>query len=152
MLPPPAQLPFATLFQRLLRRLRFQIAAGSLTVRRLAGQIGISQPHMQNMVGGKRAMTLEMADRLLAFLAISPLDLATGAELGGALGRVAPAPELIRYVPLLAGLLGPAHPFPELGGNAGWVPLPAHSVAHLRQPVFAELGADSEVAQDFPRA
>ena len=152
MIQPPTQLPFETLFQRLLERLRFQIAAGSLTVRRLAGQIGISQPHMQNMVSGKRAMTVEMADRLLEFLGISPLDLATGAELGGALERVAPSPELIRYVPLLAGLLGPGHPFPELGGNAGWVPLPAHSVSHLRQPVFAELAADSEMAKDFPGA
>lgn len=152
MLRPPVQLSFETLFQRLLERLRFQIAAGSLTVRRLAGQIGISQPHMQNVVSGKRAMTVEMADRVLRFLRISPFELATGLELGGALERVAPTPELVRYVPLLAGLLGPAHPFPELGGNAGWVPLPAHSIGQLRQPVFAELGADSELKKDFPGA
>ncbi|MGD0579506.1 MAG: helix-turn-helix domain-containing protein [Bryobacteraceae bacterium] len=133
-------------------RLRFQIASGSLTVRRLASQIGISQPHMQNLISGKRALTVEMADRLLEFLGISPLDLAGGAELGGALEGVAPSPELIRYVPLLAGLLGPAHPFPELEGNAGWIPLPAHSISPLRQPVFAELGADSELARNFPGA
>src|SRR5271157_3991911 len=99
---------FDSLYQRLLERLRFQIAAGSLTVRRLAKQIGISQPHMQNLISGKRALNVEMADRLLAFLEIPPLDLATGAELGAALERVAPSPELIRYVPLLAGLVGPA--------------------------------------------
>ena len=149
---PPPELSFELLFQRLLERVRFQIAAGSLTVRRLAGQIDISQPHMQNVVSGKRAMTVEMADRLLGLLKISPLELATGAELGGALERVAPTLEMIRYVPLLAGLLGPAHPFPVLGGNAGWVPLPAHSIRELRQPVFAELGADSEVAKQFPGA
>ena len=108
---PPTRQSFDSLFQRLLERLRFQIAAGSLTVRRLAKQIGISQPHMQNLISGKRALNVEMADRLLAFLEISPLDLATGAELGAALERVAPSPELIRYVPLLAGLVGPAHPF-----------------------------------------
>src|ERR1039458_4869453 len=112
---PPPQLSFETLFQRLLERLRLQIAAGSLTVRRLAREIDISQPHMQNVVSDKRALTVELADRLLGFLKISPLDLATGAELGGALEQAAPTPELMRYVPLLAGLLGPAHPFPELG-------------------------------------
>jgi hypothetical protein len=149
---PPPQVSFESLFQRLLERLRFQIAAGSLTVRRLAGQIDVSQPHMQNVVSGKRALTVEMADRLLEFLRISPFDLATGAELGGALERVAPTPEPIRYVPLLAGPLGPAHPFPELGGNAGWIPLPAHCIGELRQPVFAELGADSELAKQFPGA
>ena len=143
---PPPQVSFEPLFQRLLERLRFQIAAGSLTVRRLAREIDVSQPHMQNVVSGKRALTVELADRLLEFLRISPFDLATGAELGGALERVAPTPEPIRYVPLLAGPLGPAHPFPELGGNAGWIPLPAHSSGELRQPVFAELGADAELA------
>ena len=148
----PPELSFEPLFQRLLERLRFQIAAGSLTVRRLAREIDVSQPHMQNVVSGKRALTVELADRLLEFLRISPFDLATGAELGGALERVAPTLELIRYVPLLAGPLGPAHPFPELGGNAGWIPLPAHSIGELRQPVFAELGADSELATQFPGA
>jgi transcriptional regulator with XRE-family HTH domain len=149
---PPPQLSFETLFQRLLERLRLQIAAGSLTVRRLAREIDISQPHMQNVVSGKRALTVELADRLLGFLKISSLDLATGAELGGALEQAAPTPELMRYVPLLAGLLGPAHPFPELEGNAGWVPLPAHSIRELRRPVFAELGMDSELAKQFPGA
>jgi transcriptional regulator with XRE-family HTH domain len=148
----PAQQSFDSLFQRLLERLRSQIAAGSLTVRRLARQIGVSQPHMQNLISGKRALNVEMADRLLAFLGIPALDLATGAELGGALERLVSSPELIRYVPLLAGLVGPSHPFPELGTNAGWVPLPAHSVSQYRQPVCAELGADPELALEFPGA
>ena len=146
------ELSFETLFQRLIETLRLQIATGSLTVRRLANQIGVSQPHMQNLISGKRALTVEMADRLLEFLRHSPLELATGPELGKALERVAPTPELIRYVPLLAGLLGPAHPFPVLDERAAWIPLPAHSIGHLLKPVFAEVGVDAEVARDFPGA
>lgn len=149
---PPLRLSFHVLFQRLLDRVRARIAAGDLTVRGLARRIGVSQPHMQNIVNGRRVLTVEMADRLLEFLAISPLDLAKPAELGNTLERVEPEPDLVRYVPLLAGLLGPAHPFPELEGNAGWVPLPAHTLSGLRQPVFAELGADPELAADFPGA
>ncbi|MGO9240012.1 MAG: helix-turn-helix transcriptional regulator [Bryobacteraceae bacterium] len=152
MQPLTLQPSFDLLYQRLLERLRFQIAAGSLTVRRLARQIGISQPHMQNLISGKRAMNVEMADRLLEFLGISPLNLATGAELGSALERVAPSPELVRYVPLLAGLVGPAHPFSEPGENSGWVALPAAAAEQWRQPVFAELGGDPELAKEFPGA
>jgi len=140
------------MFQRLMERLRLQIATGSPSVRRLATRIGVSQPHMQNLINGKRSLTVELAGRLLEFLEISPLDLATGQELGGALERVVPTPESVRYVPVLSGLFGPGHPFPEFDEGTVWVPLPAQSTRQLLKPLFAELEVDAEVAWAFPAA
>jgi len=86
---PPPQVSFEPLFQRLLERLRFQIAAGSLTVRRLAREIDVSQPHMQNVVSGKRALTVETGGPPAGVPQNFAVRLGHGAELGGALERVA---------------------------------------------------------------
>lgn len=147
---PPASIAISDLCNRLLESLRTSVASGSLTVRRLAKEIGVSQPHMQNIINGRRALTIGMADRLLEFQQRSALDLATAAEIGEALRRVAQDTGDVRHVPLLPGLLGPGHPFPVLEGNVVWMPLPVKAVAHVARPVFAELGSDAELARYFP--
>ncbi len=128
------------------------VASGSLTVRRLAKEIGVSQPHMQNLMTGKRLLTIGLADRLLEFQHRSALDLATAFELGEALKLTGDRSDLVRHVPILSGMLGPAHPFPELDDAVAWTPLPLRAVAHIARPVFVELGSDEELARDFPRA
>ncbi len=128
------------------------VASGSLTVRRLAREVGVSQPHMHNLMTGKRALTIDVADRLLEFQHRSALDLATASELGEALKLAAIHPGFVRHVPILSGVLGPAHPFPELGDDADWTPLPVRAVVHVVRPVFVELGSDEELAREFPRA
>jgi plasmid maintenance system antidote protein VapI len=136
-----------------LESLKMSVASGSLTVRRLAKEIGVSQPHMQNIMNGKRALTIEVADRLLEYQHRSVLTLAMASELGEALKEAANNSAnagIVRHVPILSGLLGPGHPFPELGGDAAWTPLPVRAVAHVVHPVFAELGSDAELARVFP--
>ena len=149
---PPASIAIGDLCNRLIDRLRVGVASGSLTVRRLAREIGVSQPHMQNIMSGKRALTMQMADRLLQYQHRSVLDLASASELGEALRLAAANPETVRYVPVLAGRLGASHPFPELNGAASWRPLPFQAIAHVVHPVFAELGTDVELAREFPGA
>jgi transcriptional regulator with XRE-family HTH domain len=129
---------------------RGEIAAGGLTVRRLAREIGISQPHMQNVVSGKRGISVELADKLLEYAALSALDLATASELGRSLaerGRELPG---VQLVSVAAGRLGPAHPFPELRQAADWITLPAFSLSQASDPVFVELSLDEELASVFP--
>jgi transcriptional regulator with XRE-family HTH domain len=150
---PPAPIAISDLCNRLLESLKMSVASGSLTVRRLAKEIGVSQPHMQNIMNGKRALTIAMADRLLEFQRRSVLDLATASELGEALRLAsdnAGNSGIVRHVPILPGLLGPGHPFPELGRDAVWTALPVKAVAHIARPVFAELGSDAELARVFP--
>ena len=129
-----------------------RVASGSLTVRRLARQIGVSQPHMHNIMKGKRSLTIELADRLLQFQHLSVLDLAKASELGEALKLAADNTASVRHVPILPGVLGPAHPFPELDACADWVALPPHSVAHAVVPAFVELGSDAYLEREFPGA
>jgi hypothetical protein len=104
---------------------------------------------MQNLVHGKRRLTPEVADRVLAALEWSLLDLASANELGEAMENLM-AQAHLRYVPVLTGLIGPGHPFPALNSSSGWVPLPALSIRHVQQPVLAELGADPELSREFP--
>jgi len=149
---PPAPIAISDLCDRLKENLKAGVASGSLTVRRLAREIGVSQPHMQNIMSGKRALTMQMADRLLQYQHRSALDMASPSELGEALRLAETNPNTIRYVPVLSGLLGPSHPFPELRADTDWRSLPLRAVSHTIRPVFAELGSDAELARDFPGA
>lgn len=66
---------FITLQDRLLERVRTFVQNGELTERGLARMIGISQPHMHHILKGARGLSVETADRILAKLKISVLDL-----------------------------------------------------------------------------
>lgn len=140
------------LCNRLIHDLRVGVSSGSLSVRRLAREIGVSQPHMQNIISGKRSLTIQMADRLLRHQQRSVLDLASASELEEALRLATTTPHNLRYIPVLPGRLGPSDPFPEMKGASGWRPMPLHAVAHVGVPVFAELGSDAELAREFPGA
>lgn len=66
---------FETLRGRLLDSVRKRIQNGEVTERRLAGMSGISQPHMHNLLKGARALSPEMADRIMRTLKMSVFDL-----------------------------------------------------------------------------
>lgn len=66
---------FDSLRRRLIEQVRGAIHAGEVTERGLAVQIGISQPHLHNILKGVRALTPELADRLLGRLHLSVSDL-----------------------------------------------------------------------------
>jgi hypothetical protein len=59
---------FAHLQTRLLRHLRDKIRKGEITERSLAKITGISQPHLHNVLKGKRLLSTEKADRILSYL------------------------------------------------------------------------------------
>jgi len=107
---------------------------------------------MQNIMSGKRALTIGMADRLLQYQQLSVLDLANASELGESLGRAASDAVTMRYVPVLPGRLGPSDPFPELRGETRWRSLPPRACAHVLRPAFVELGSDMDLAREFPGA
>jgi hypothetical protein len=59
---------FATLEKRLLNHLRDMIRKGDITERSLARITGISQPHLHNVLKGKRLLSTEKADHILSYL------------------------------------------------------------------------------------
>src|SRR6266542_5768899 len=102
---------FELLRSRLMGHLRARIQSGELTERGLARLSGISQPHIHNVLKGKKILSSDLEDQILAMLKISILDLYSVDELrmhlynGGGLNRH-------RAVRVLDGLLGPGLPMP----------------------------------------
>jgi transcriptional regulator with XRE-family HTH domain len=66
---------FQDLERRFIELLRQRIRSGELTERKLARMAGISQPHVHNVLKGKRVFSPGMADALLHVLKLDILDL-----------------------------------------------------------------------------
>lgn len=67
--------------RRLIAHLRELVRNGDATERSLARLTGVSQPHMHNVLKGKRLLSLEMADQVLAQLHLDLLDFIEPGEL-----------------------------------------------------------------------
>jgi transcriptional regulator with XRE-family HTH domain len=61
--------------QRFVATLRKRIRSGELTERGLARMVGVSQPHMHNVLKGKRTFSVETADEIMRHLRMDVLDL-----------------------------------------------------------------------------
>jgi transcriptional regulator with XRE-family HTH domain len=72
---------FRELQRRLIAHLHKLVRSGDATERGLARLTGVSQPHMHNVLKGKRLLSLEMADQVLALLQLDLLDLIETGEL-----------------------------------------------------------------------
>jgi transcriptional regulator with XRE-family HTH domain len=66
---------FQELQRRLVIHLRDRVRNGELTERGLARRTGVSQPHIHNVLKGKRFFSNETADQILLFLRLDVLDL-----------------------------------------------------------------------------
>ena len=67
--------------RRLIAHLHRIIRSGDATERGLARLTGVSQPHMHNVLKGKRLLSLDMADQILAQLHLDLLDFIEPEEL-----------------------------------------------------------------------
>ena len=66
---------FYNLHERLIEALRQRVHSGAMTERGLARVTGVSQPHIHNVLKGKRLLSLETADQILRRLQMDVLDL-----------------------------------------------------------------------------
>ena len=67
--------------RRLLAEIRSQVLNGHVTERRMARLIGVSQPHMHNVLKGERILSPKITDKLLKLFHMSLLDLSSLEEL-----------------------------------------------------------------------
>jgi hypothetical protein len=72
---------FHDLHQLLLEEIRQRVRSGAATERGLARLSGISQPHLHNVLKGKRKLSLRKADVVLHHLQIDLLQLIESGEL-----------------------------------------------------------------------
>jgi transcriptional regulator with XRE-family HTH domain len=136
------QTGFQGLQQRLLERLRLLIRNGEWTERRLARTVGLSQPHIHNLMKGTRQLTPAICDLLMLHLNIGIQDLVTLSKVEAELqGQVA-------YVPLVEGRLGPSWPWPtELSSMRHRVE--ARLLCGMQSPVVAVAGRDPRMEPLF---
>jgi antitoxin component HigA of HigAB toxin-antitoxin module len=73
--------------KRFVALLRSRIRNGELTERGLARMVGVSQPHMHNVLHGKRTFSVETADDIMRQLRLDVLDLIEPAEWADSRGR-----------------------------------------------------------------
>jgi len=66
---------FQELRERFIAHLRERVRSGELTERGLARITGISQPHIHNVLKGKRLLSPERSDEILHNLRMDLLDL-----------------------------------------------------------------------------
>jgi predicted transcriptional regulator len=66
--------------QRFVALLRKRVRNGELTERGLARLVGVSQPHMHNVLHGKRTFSLQTTDDMMRQLRVDVLDLIEPSE------------------------------------------------------------------------
>jgi hypothetical protein len=74
---------FANLQLRLLNHLRELVRRGDMTERGLARVSGISQPHIHNVLKGKRSLSPESSDAILLNLRLDLRDLIVSDSIDG---------------------------------------------------------------------
>lgn len=65
---------FRELEHRLILYLQERVRSGEITERSLARVIGVSQPHLHNVLKGRHLFSLPMADKILRHLDLDLLD------------------------------------------------------------------------------
>ena len=92
--------------------LRTKVRNGTTTERSLAKLIGMSQPHLHNVLKGTRTLSTEMIDQCLYQLRLSVFDLVDRSALTAYLGREEQDRSRVVYLPVLDGAIGPTSPWP----------------------------------------
>ena len=88
---------FCNTYDRLMEQVRARLRSGEFTERSLARRLGISQPHVNNVLRGRRKFSPKIADHLLKYLHCSLLDLYADGELENHLARRLISPDHYRW-------------------------------------------------------
>jgi transcriptional regulator with XRE-family HTH domain len=118
-----------------------RIHNGELTERGFARAIGISQPHVHNVLKGVRNLSAEISDSILKYFKISLLDLASIEEVEANLKKRRPV-RTVAEAPFLDSPIGPGMPWPE---GINWrrsYPLPFSALTGQAGLLMAELAKD----------
>ena len=138
----------------LLEKLRARIRNGELTERGLAKLVGVSQPHIHNVLKGARLLSVNLADQILQHLHLTVFDLIDPEQLvQPAVSGQAEVSERIvverTYVPVLQGSLGPGQPWPSSVNVHQRFPVPAQQLASVTGAVVVELAEDARMSEVF---
>jgi hypothetical protein len=139
---------FVELRSSLIAVLRARVRNGELTERGLARLVGVSQPHIHNVLKGVRALSPELSDQILQHLRMSLLDLIERERIEAHLNFGAATGDYV-YVPVLRGRIGPGFPWPTQTAEDDRLPFGASQVASIPHPVASRLAQDARMGDAF---
>ncbi len=139
---------FADARTSLISELRARVRNGELTERGLARLVGVSQPHIHNVLKGARLLSPELSDQILRHLRISLLDLIARDQIEAYFNFAAPLGGYL-YVPVLSGTLGPGFPWPTNVSKTDRLPFAPAQVSKVPNPVAVRLAADARMSSVF---
>lgn len=142
---------YRTAQAKLLAYVRDRLHNGEFTERGLARLIGISQPHVHNVLKGARNLSPEILDSILQHFQMSLLDLASHAELEAGLERRRTGDRTLE-VPFLARAIGPGAAWPTGLDRHRRFPLPFRALAISVELVMARLIADPDMRASLQSA
>src|SRR3981081_3062147 len=115
---------FEQLHSRVVAEVRERVHNGELTERGFARLVGISQPHVHNVLKGFRSFSPESLDQVLRILNRTVLDLCTEEELRSQLDRLGASLRTEIELPLLESRLGLGCAWPVGLMSHGFYPVP----------------------------
>jgi hypothetical protein len=133
----------------LTNHLREKVRNGVITERALARLIGMSQPHLHNVLKGTRTLGTEMIDRCLYQLRLSVLDLVERSTMTAYLDRDQREIATYSHLPLLAGRLGPVYPWPTEVDQQERIAVAEHQIRDMWHPVAARTAFDARMSATF---
>jgi hypothetical protein len=136
---------FAELHASLLDSLRARVRNGQLTERSLARLVGVSQPHMHNVLKGTRFLSSDLADQILLRLNLSVFDLVDRGRLTHYLSSRPSAVSECTSIPVLSGALGPGFPWPAKVDTYRTFPVPTDQLNGMTGAVVAMLAEDTRM-------
>lgn len=142
-LPRISALTFDELAHRLVRDLAKLVRSGTVSERRLAVMVGLSQSHLHNVVNGLRTLTSTVADQVLDRLEWSLLDLIESTEVQVLLNRRQASLGHGCEIPLSRGCVGPE--FRLLDDKYSEIFVPNSWLARAEKPVAVSAGDDPEM-------
>jgi SOS-response transcriptional repressor LexA len=125
--------------------LRTKVRNGTTTERSLAKQIGMSQPHLHNVLKGTRTLSTEMIDQCLYQLRLSVFDLMDRSAMTAYLGRQEQDRTRVVYLPVLDGAIGPTSPWPAEVQTKDRFPVDEDLVRNMWQPIIAQASFDARM-------
>jgi transcriptional regulator with XRE-family HTH domain len=136
---------FRDTHERLVNQVRTRLRNGEVTERALARHLGISQPHVNNVLRGRRKLSPKIADLILNFFHCSLLDLYADGELRANLKERDLPPSRANMVEVLIRPIGPGKEWSVLPDVRSRYRTPCPAPAIPRCLVFVRLAQDNDM-------
>ncbi|MEP6536479.1 MAG: S24 family peptidase [Bryobacteraceae bacterium] len=133
----------------LVSNLRARVRNGEFTERGLARLVGVSQPHLHNILKGARILSTDIGDQILQKLNLSLLDLLDPDHAAKALNLGAAPGNQYSWVRVLEGRLGPHHPWPTEAKSYERFPISYARAGGIVNPVVVRTGRDEAMEPLF---